>query len=322
MKKAKYILSLILVLTALTSCSSSEQDEKLTVTGIYFDTAIQIDVWDADEEILDDCLELCELYENKFSNTIEDSEISQINNSKGKTITVSDETIELLQKGIEYGKLTDGKFDITISSVTDLWDFTGNDKGVIPDEASISEALTHVNYENILIEGNTVTLTDPETRIDLGGIAKGYIADKLKEFLKSKGVEHALVNLGGNSLSLGKKPDGSKFRIGIQKPFDDRGTTLTVLDIEDQSVVSSGIYERYFELDNTIYHHILDTDTGYPVQNNLLQVTIISDVSADGDALSTACYVLGFEQGSKLIEKLDGIEAIFITDDYELHYVK
>lgn len=325
----KYIkLSIVFLFCILTfsACSAPSQAEKFSVTGLFFDTVIQIDAWGTDgtmiETCLNECLEICEKYENKFSNTIETSEISQINQANGQPVIVSDETIELLQKGIAYGKLTNGKFDITISSVSDLWCFTENPNKEIPSETVIAEALTHVNYKNIQINGNTVTLLDPDTKIDLGGIAKGYIADQLKEYLTASGVEHALINLGGNSLAVGSKYDGSAFRIGIQEPFAEQGTAITDLEITDQSVVSSGIYERYFEKDGMIYHHILDIDTGYPVRNNLLQVTIVSDSSVDGDALSTSCYILGLEAGSELIKELDGIEAYFITDDYEIHHVK
>ena len=179
--------------------------------------------------------------------------------------------------------------------------------------------VSHINYHSVKVDGNTVTLTDPEAKIDLGGIAKGYIADKLKEYLKNQGVEHALINLGGNMLALGGRPDGSDFRIGIQEPFAADGTVLTNLSISDKSVVSSGNYERYFEKDGIIYHHILDPDTGYPVQNNLYQVTIISDSSVQGDALSTTCYALGLEAGMELIQNTDGVEAVFVTDDLEVH---
>lgn len=322
MKNRRNILLILLVMCLFSACSTPLKNEKLSVTGFYFDTIIQIDVWGADQEVLEQCLELCEHYEKIFSNTMEDSEISQINQAKGKPVTVSDDTIELLKKGIEYGKLTNGKFDITISSVTKLWDFTENEEGNLPDEVMIQEALEHVDYNNIIIEGNTVTLMDSKAQIDLGGIAKGYIADELKEFLLSKNIEHALINLGGNSLAVGKKNDGSNFKIGIQKPFAEDGEAITVVEINDQSVVSSGNYQRYFEKDNTLYHHILDTSTGYPVENNLLGVTIISDQSVDGDALSTSCFVLGLEEGTKLIENLDGIKAIFVTDDYELYHVE
>lgn len=321
MKHIKISLLFLFCIFIISGCSASST-EKQSVTGLYFDTVIQIDTWGTDSTILDECLELCEKYENKFSNTIETSEISQINHANGQPVTVSDDTIELLQKGIAYGELTNGKFDITISSVSDLWSFTDNPDKLIPNEEIIQEALTHVDYKNIQIKGNTVTLTDPDTKIDLGGIAKGYIADKLKEYLTESGVEHALINLGGNSLAVGSKYDGSAFRIGIQKPFDQQGSAISVLEIRDQSVVSSGVYERYFEKDEIIYHHILDTNTGYPIRNNLLQVTIVSDISVDGDALSTSCYALGLEDGSELIKQLDGVEAYFITDDYEIHHIK
>ena len=144
------------------------------------------------------------------------------------------------------------------------------------------------------------------------------MADYLKDYLISEGVESALINLGGNILTLGSKPDGTSFNLGIQKPFDKQGTAITSVKVTDSSVVSSGIYERYFEVDNTLYHHILDTTTGYPCDNNLLGVTILSEKSVDGDALSTSCFVLGLDDGVKLIKSLEGVEAIFITEDYEL----
>ena len=183
----------------------------------------------------------------------------------------------------------------------------------------MAEAVTHIDYHCIKVEGNTVTLTDPEARIDLGGIAKGYIADRLKEYLKDEGIEHALIDLGGNMLTLGRRYDGNDFRIGIQKPFADTGTAMAVVSVNDKSVVTSGDYERYFEKDGVIYHHILDPDTGYPVQNDLDQVTIISDQSVDGDALSTTCFAMGLEDGLELIRSLDGIEAVFVTKDGEMH---
>ena len=162
-------------------------------------------------------------------------------------------------------------------------------------------------------------MKDPKCRIDLGGIAKGYIADRLKEYLEKEGIEHATINLGGNVLTIGTKPDGSDYKIGIQKPFAADGEVLEVLSVHDRSVVSSGDYERYFEKDGVIYHHILDPQSGWPVQNDLDQVTILSDSSADGDALSTTCYVLGLEKGMKLIQEMDDVEAIFVTKEGEIY---
>ena len=161
-------------------------------------------------------------------------------------------------------------------------------------------------------------MTDPQASIDLGGIAKGYMADCLKKYLENEGVKSALINLGGNILTIGSKSDGSSFRIGIQKPFDEKNATLTSVLAFDSSVVTSGSYERYFELNNQIYHHILDTRTGYPCNNNLASVTILSKESLTGDILSTACFALGVADGVELINSLDDIEAIFITTDYKI----
>lgn len=306
-------------MVSLGGCTSPLDNESLSMTGMYFDTVVTVEVWGADREVLDHCEELCGYYEQLFSRTIEDSEVSKINNSGGQPVTVSDETAELIRLGLEYGDISDGYFDITIASASELWDFTDNEEKTLPDPGELTEAVTHIDYHNVRVDGNTVTLSDPDTKIDLGGIAKGYIADQLKKYLEEEGVEHALINLGGNMLAVGSKYDGSPFRIGLQKPFEPDGTPIVVLEVNDQSVVTSGNYERYFEKDGTIYHHILDPDTGYPIQNDLYQVSIISDRSVDGDALSTTCYALGLEKGMELIQSLDGVEAVFVTSDYEIH---
>lgn len=320
MKKA---LLLFISIILLTSCSSPPKNEKLSVTGIYFNTVVQIDVWGADTAVLDECKKICENYEKLFSNKIETSEVSRINASAGTPVEVSPETMDLISLGIHYCELSGGKFDITIAPLSDLWNFTDNPEHVIPDTAAIEEACSHIDYRNILVNEKacTVTLRDPQAKIDLGGIAKGYIADQLKAYLKKEGVEHALINLGGNVLTLGTSYDGSPFRIGIQKPFDEQNVSIDVVEINDRSVVSSGVYQRYFEKDGTLYHHILNPETGYPYDNNLLQATIITDSSADGDALSTCCFALGLEDGSALIESLNDVQAIFVTKDYQLHYI-
>lgn len=313
------ITAVLIMVVTLNGCTVPPKSESLTMTGTYFDTVVQIEVWGADQEIMEHCRQMCEDYEQMLSATIEMSEISRINNAGGEPVEVSDETAGLIEEGIKYGDISDGRFDITIAPATDLWNFTDNEEKILPDPDELAEAVTHIDYHCIKVEGNTVTLTDPEARIDLGGIAKGYIADRLKEYLKDEGIEHALIDLGGNMLTLGRRYDGNDFRIGIQKPFADTGTAMAVVSVNDKSVVTSGDYERYFEKDGVIYHHILDPDTGYPVQNDLDQVTIISDQSVDGDALSTTCFAMGLEDGLELIRSLDGIEAVFVTKDGEMH---
>ena len=158
------------------------------------------------------------------------------------------------------------------------------DASVVPSDAQIQSELSHVNYRNIQINGNDVMLTDSNAKLDLGGIAKGFIADKMKAYLQSKKITSGIINLGGNVLTVGEKSDGSDYTVGIQKPFDESGEPICTVKIKDKSVVTSGIYERYYRVDGKLYHHILDTTTGYPVKNNLYSVTIISDSSCDGDA--------------------------------------
>ena len=318
--KLKRILCFLLLTTALLlSGCAGKTNKPISKTALYFDTVVTITLYDSDDlALLNRCFEDCEAFEQTVSRTIETSEIYQINHADGKPVEVSDVTLELIQKGVAYGDLSNGKFDITIAPLSELWDFKNN-TGQIPSEAYIQEALSHVNYRNIFIEGNTVTLTDPQAAIDLGGIAKGYMADRIKEYLENEGVKSALINLGGNVLTIGKKPDGSPFHIGIQKPFDKQGNAITSVDAVNSSVVSSGVYERYFEVDGVLYHHLLDTQTGYPCDNHLLGVTILSESSVDGDALSTSCFLLGLEDGQKLVDSLNGVEAIFITEDYQLH---
>lgn len=320
----KYMLFITILLFFLfTSCSSPQKNEKISVTGLYFDTVIQIDAWGAEISTLEECKKICEKYESLFSNKIKSSEISRINASAGHPVKVSRETLDLISLGLRYCELSGGKFDITIAPLSDLWNFSDNPEHIIPDSKLIEDACTHVDYRNVQIDeaASTVTLRDPQAQIDLGGIAKGYIADQLKSYLEQEGVEHALINLGGNVLTLGTSINGSPFRIGIQKPFDEQNRSIDIVEVSDRSVVSSGVYQRYFEQDGILYHHILNPETGYPYDNNLLQATIISDHSADGDALSTCCFALGLEKGSALIESLDHVQAIFVTDDYRLHYV-
>ena len=316
----------------LSGCSASK--EPISRSGFYFDTVIQITVYDEnDVNCLEDCLELAAQYEQIFSPSIEGSDIWKINHSGGQPVTVSEETIHLLEAALSYCDMTEGQIDITIETLSKLWNFHGDEiktgsspssgsssnTNRIPDEKNIAEAVRHVDYQNLHIDGNTVTLADAEASISLGFIAKGYIADQMKEYLLSQNVKSAIINLGGNLLAVGDKPDGMPFQFGIQKPFDSQGTPITVLSVSDKSAVSSGVYERYFYQDDVLYHHILDPVNGYPIQNNLLGVTILSDSSMTGDALSTSCFVLGLEDGMALIESLEGIEAVFITKDYELH---
>lgn len=316
----KYIslfLSCLLIIPICTLPSSCAKDRSpATLSECYFDTVVSITLYGDDAKYIDDCFDICDSYEKKISNTIEDSEISKINKHNGY-IKVSDDTLEILKKGIEYGDISGGQFDITIGGLSDLWPF-GDKSPHVPDSNLIDNAVKHVNYKNIIIDGNNVMLKDNESKIDLGGIAKGFIADKLKSYLKSKGVKNGIINLGGNILLIGKKPDGTNYNIGIKKPFEENDISATV-SVNDYSVVSSGNYERYFYENDKLYHHILDVKTGYPVTNDLLSVSIISKKSVDGDGFSTTCFTMGLKEGMKLINNTKDVEAVFIDADYKIH---
>lgn len=319
--KEKITGVLLLAAAAVLFAGCAERaDEPARGTDVVFDTVVSLEIYGEDaEELLSGCLDMCGEFEGRFSRTDKDSEVSRINAAGGEPVAVSDDTADLIRLGLKYGEISGGRFDITIAPVVDLWDFKAKDPK-IPDEADIKAAVEKVDYRAVEVDGNTVTLKDPEAAIDLGGIAKGYIADRLKEYLVENGVTSAMINLGGNVLTVGGKPDNSTWNIGIQKPFAAQGEAVTSVPASGTSVVSSGIYERYFKMDGKIYHHILDPATGYPVENDLWSVTILSEASTDGDGLSTACFALGLEEGMKLVEETPDTEAIFITSDEEPHY--
>ena len=304
------ILSIVVYL--LTGCSMNKDysEQKL-----FFDTVITINIYDAeDKAVMEDCLILCEKYEKMFSKTIEGSDVWKLNHAQGEWVEVSKDTIEVLGEATQYSKLTAGMFDITIAPLTELWHVKDND-GELPSQEKIEKEKSHIDYQLIQIKGNKVRLKDKKAQIDLGGIAKGFIADKLGELITSRGVTSAMINLGGNIKVIGSKKDGSAWNIGIQKPFGDRNEVLGSVKVRDKTVVSSGIYERYFEYEGKIYHHIIDKTTGAPSESDLEGVTIIGDSSTMADALSTACVLLGSEKGMELIENIDGVEAVFVKRD-------
>ena len=320
--------------------TSTTGNQPISISSIKLNTAVQITIYDSqDKALLDDCLALCDRYELIFSRTNENSELYKLNHRKdtsdkdpnadeqtipypisgtADTWHISEDLAALLSEGLDITRESDGAFDIAIAPLTSLWDFTAEDPKA-PDDAAIQKALPLCSSDGVTIDGQDITLPSDDIQFDVGAIAKGYIADRMKDLLVTKGVKSAIINLGGNVLCIGSKPDGTPFKIGIQKPFADRNETEAVMDITGKSVVSSGIYERCFKQNGKLYHHILNPKTGYPYDNSLISVTIISDQSVDGDALSTTCFALGLEDGLKFAEK-KGVQAVFITEDYELHY--
>ncbi len=330
MKKILYTILIIPCFLLLTACG--KDSGTCSKNGIYFDTMIQITLYDAaQEKYLEHCFTMAQEYESLFSPSVKGSDIWRINHAKGETVEISPETFLLLKEALSYSELSGGRIDPTTLPLSGLWGFyvkNGADTAAkeqisqrVPAKEELDACLSHVDYRKLHLttkEGVCYAcLEDAQAKIDLGFIAKGYIADKMKEYLLSQGVSSGIINLGGNVLTIGVKPDGSDYTIGIRQ---EAGIDMSAvkLPVRDQSVVTSGIYERCFTENGVSYHHILDALTGYPANNELYSVTILSDSSLQGDALSTTCLLLGIEDGMALIEKTEGVEAIFLTKDGEV----
>ena len=299
-------------------CAAQKELPKLSEVGFYLDTVITMTAYVEDGQILKDAMSECGRYEKILSRTVEGSDVWRINHADGAPVEVSDDTIAILQCAKRISDLSGGAFDVTIAPVSVLWDFTSGN-AVLPDAEEIKKAAEMVDYTKIGIDGNIVSLP-AGMMIDLGGIAKGYIADRVKEYLEKRGVKHAVLSFGGNVVAIGLKPDGSEWKVGIQDIDKPTGGSMLISRNTGGSTVTSGIYERGFDLDGVRYHHLLSAETGWPVQNELASVTIFSDSSMEGDALSTAAFVLGTEEGLKLINSLEGIEAVFIARDRSAVY--
>lgn len=353
-KKIVRIALASILIIAQTSCTRTSS-EPVSREEYMLDTICSISVYEmtdgngnkkpaADmteecEAAMDRAFEVCSELESKLSRTRENSDISRLNAAGGEWTTVSKDAFELIKKGIEYAELSDGAFDITVGGITELWDFHApEEEQSLPDDALLREAVKHVGYKNIEIDynyvsadpdDNRVRLNDPDTKIDLGGIAKGYVGDMMRLELRAAGVTSGIINLGGNVICIGGRPDGGPFVIGVETPFSDRTEIVGRVKADDQTLVTSGVYERKMEIDGRIYHHVLDTRTGYPVDTDLSGITIISGGnSVDADALSTICLIKGYDEALRLIEDLssdktgdlaisdmDEIEAVFVKSD-------
>lgn len=294
---------------ATENVDGSEKPDKLT--AFAFDTVVSIEAFGA-AEALALVEERLQFFESIFSRTLAGSDIYALNHADGMPVQVHEETATLLETALRYSELSNGLFDPTIGSVTELWDFKN---GVVPLPDALAEAVKHVDYRTVSLHGLTVTLTDPLAKLDLGGIAKGYIADDIATLLRDHGCRSALINLGGNTFALGAKPDGTPWQVGLQDPLEPRGTAFALIQARDRSIVASGINERSFEQDGTTYHHLLNPRTGMPANNGTASATIVSERSVDGDALSTIAFLMGTEDGMSFVEAQNNLQAVCVQID-------
>ncbi len=310
-----FIISVLIITVHMCACSSPVSSSR---SGIYFDTIVNIDIYGApaeeSEQILDECMNICDRYEKLFDKNSAGGDISKINSSDGKSVTVSEDTISLLGTALKYCDLTDGRFDITIYPVSALWDFHEENPSV-PDDDKIKNALSHVNWHDLIVDEDNMTVTAKDNvTIDAGAVAKGYIADRIADYLSACPLTGAVINIGGDIRLVGSKAENTPFTIGINDPFN-KGSVAAALTLSDAAVATSGIYERAFTVNDTLYHHILDTKTGYPVDTDLESVTVITSDAVDADCLCTVCILLGSEKGMDLIENTADTEAVFIRKD-------
>ena len=325
MKSKKYLLifTVISVLFFFTGCGagSSGREPIRTERNFQLGTIVELSVYKGgNRNILPEAFALVSVLEDKLSRNKELSEISAINKNAGiAPVQVSDDTFFLFEKSIYYSEFSKGFFDITVGPVVSLWGI-GTEKPRVPSNKEIDNVLGLIDYRKVKLtpSDHMVYLKEKGMEIDLGAIAKGYVADKVYEFFVNNGVKSAIINLGGDIRLLGKKPDGKSFRIGIQTPFDSRGVPVGIYEGEEISIITSGIYERYFEEDGIKYHHIFNPKTGYPADNDIMGITIITNTSTDGDALSTSLFMLGSKGALALAENIKDTEVIIITKDKKI----
>lgn len=258
--------------------------------------------------------------EDRMSANMEGTDVDKINKNAGiAPVVVHDDVLEVIEKAVSYAELTGGAFDPTVGPLVSLWGI-GFDNPRLPGEDEIREALSLINWRDIEIDtaAKTVYLPMKGMKIDLGAIAKGYAADEAAKIIRSAKINRAIIDLGGNIMCIGSKSADTPWRVGIQNPSGMRGEYLGISEIVGKTLVTSGVYERFFEENGIRYHHLLSTKDGYPVNNGLVSVTVIADKSIDGDALSTSLFVLGFEKGYALAESRPGVDAFFVFEDFSI----
>ena len=328
----KIITGFLLVLSFvyLFSCAKDKESTSqlpvvkspLTRTESLLHTVVQLSIYHENQEAaMDGAIELIKEMESLLSATQKGSDIYRINEAAGKeAVKVDKRTVELIERALEASQASHGRFDISIGVINKLWNI-GSKNARKPAPTEIAAALPFVDYSQVQVNSKEQTVYIEEgMSLELGAISKGYIADQVKSYLKEQGISTAIINLGGNVVVMGTSPNQEKgWKVGVQDPDKVRGATVGYVYQTDRSIVTSGIYERYIEIDGTIYHHILDPSTGYPVENTISGVTVFTDQSTQGDALSTTLFIYGLEEGLAYVNGLENVEAVFIDKEHGVH---
>jgi thiamine biosynthesis lipoprotein len=308
----KSIILLLLCLTLLSGCGGGEAFRArydLLGTGIHI-TAYG---WGAGEAA-DKAMRRVEEIHADMSAMLPGNGVDALNHADGQWVALPADTLALLARAKDYAALSGGAFDVTIAPLVNLWGI-GTDHAAVPSKEAIAALLPLVGADGLELEGEKARLIKSGAMIDLGGIAKGYACEESVRILRENGSRRAVLDFGGNVFVLGEKSPGAGWRVGVRHPVIGEAGILGTLTLSNQAVVTSGGYERFFEEDGQLYHHILNPATGYPADSGLLSVTIVCTDATEADALSTACFVLGEEAGLALINSLPDVEALFVAED-------
>jgi len=308
-----FVVNLFFILF-FASCSGTEPSRAEFALG----TVCTITLFDQGKDsIYNDIFNRLREIDNRMSVNISASDVSRINAAAGiEPVLVHEDTFKVIERAVYFARLSGGAFDPSVGPFVSLWGIS-SDNPRVPSQTEIVEVLPLINWRDIELDAqmSSVFLTRRGMALDLGAIAKGYAADEAAAIIKRAGIKRAIIDLGGNIFTCGEKSDKSPWKVGIQNPNDKRGEYIGIVQVTEKSVVTSGVYERFFEKDGIRYHHIFSTSDGYPAENELLSVTIIAPNSMDADALSTSAFVMGYEKGATLINSLSDTEAVFVFKD-------
>jgi len=315
----KKLCTLVLI-TAFAFTFAGCSEEEFSDGGYYLNTMVSVTARGENaRQAVEAVLAETERIENLLSAYKPESEIYKINSASiGESVEISEETASLLKKALEFSRKTDGAFDITVKPLVDLWNINSENPSV-PKAEEIEQAVRAVGYENVILEGNAVRFLKEGMKIDLGGAAKGYCADRAAEILESYGIRNALMDFGGNIYALGTNKNGAPWRIGLQDPGKSRGEYFRIEELSGKTAVTSGSYERYFESDGKIYHHILNPQSGYPADSGLISATVVGENSFEADMLSTAVFVMGTENFGKIRSRFDFDRVITVDKSNQEH---
>lgn len=292
-------------------------------SGRYFNTDVTIsfytDSQEQGETVMESCLMLCKNLNEIFNRSVDGSELNKINHRNDRRVQVSEEMAKLVTEGLRWYELTEGKLDITVAPLLDLWDFDAEDAS-IPDAAQIIDCTSRLNLGSVHVSGTIISFDYTDTMLDLGAFLDGYAVDRIKEELQNAEITSALIQVGNTAYGMGTKPDGTKWQAEIPKPGGAKGESLKTVDCTDIAVATVSIYDHYFEQNGIIYHYLLDTESGSPIHYGLQQATVTAKSALQAQALSTGYMLMGEDEGKAVVDAAEGSHQVYLVDnDGELH---